>query len=77
MPAVAAGKDGDSKRRGSFVCSVIFDSYEVFLEKPSVSNGDVKAKSRPACRADTHITFGSWYVQHRTPVAGSAVASLA
>ena len=45
MLAVAAGKDGDSKRRGSFVRSVIFGSYDVFLEKPSVSNGDVKAKS--------------------------------
>jgi hypothetical protein len=59
MLAVAAGEGGDSKRRGSFICSVIFGSYEVSLEKPSVSNGDVKAKSRPACRADTHITFGS------------------
>jgi hypothetical protein len=77
MLAVAAGKDGDSKRRGSFVRSVIFGSCDVFLEKPSVSNGIVKAKSRAACRADTHVTFGLWYVQRHTPVAGSAVASLA
>jgi hypothetical protein len=58
MLAVAAGKDGDSKRRGSFVRSVIFGSYDVFLEKPSVSNGDVKAKSRPACRADVMLPSG-------------------
>jgi hypothetical protein len=67
MLAVAAGKDGDSRRRGSFVRSVVLGSYDVFLEKPSVSNGDVKAGRM------LRVAFGSRYVQRRT---GSAVASL-
>jgi hypothetical protein len=77
MLAAAAGKDGDSKRGGSFVRSVVLGSYDVFLEKGFCFQQGCESK-KPDLHAGRIFVLpsgrGMFNAAHL--VAKSAVASL-